>query len=543
MAAAARAGIPRHPNGTPLPSVVSRLRASSSFSPLLSIVSYNVLAPVYVRPIDKRTGKIQPFAAFENVADDKSHEVLSIEKRGPKLLDILTKCGADAICLQELQLERGSHDDSDGDEEGHADYVLPQWIHPLVEQGGGAYATFLPGQEELRQIAKRNVKVLDVDAAVTCAILYRADRLVPAGLSNDDNPEEKNPRRDEDTNTSLSLCLRGAPGTDLETLDPLVLTSLHLDATDEVKRVGQIARVFRRARTLARIKMHEGLPPLIIAGDMNIEFVQGSCVGAYLQINDEDEAVPSEGDFRRACAVALFLPPGTEPTEKQMEEWQKLYLNAKNTAYDHCIRISRVGTGPTHAGLDREVKSSSEKQVASMSTWSLDHILHTSERFRPVAMWSTLEDDLETAQRTGLPNKKFPSDHIPLGVVLASLPPPVLSNSATDKLVAWMTQLWKCQSEYYEQLQSDLDLQLSSIKARYPDVHLSPSSKQKKHQKPPQEVMDFMRQRRIRFKEVNSVQQKERQDLVDRLSDMERLALQNYFECTAREWVERGQKQ
>lgn len=543
-ASAVRAAIQHHPIGTPLSSVVTKLRASCSYPPLLSIVSYNVLAPVYVRPLDKRTGGIQPFAAFENVSDSDSHVVLSMEKRGPKLLDILSTCGADAICLQELQLERAEKEHDGDEDQCHAEYVLPRWIHPLVEQGGGAYSIFLPPQDELRLIAKRNVKVLDADAAVTCAILYRTDRLVPAHSSAEKTTEDKgSKKRDEDTNTLLSLYLRGAPGTELETIDPLVLVSIHLDATNEVKRVGQIARVFRRARVLAERKAHEGLPPVIIAGDMNVEFLEGSCVGAYLQRSNgqgNDYAVPKDDDFRRACAVALFLPAGTDPTDAQMKEWKELYSSAQNIAYDNCQQLERVDTGPTHAGFDRDEESSLREAIPVMRTWRLDHILHTSEQFYPVAVWSTLEDDLDTAQRTGLPNKRCPSDHIPLGVVLAFLPPSSLPEKVVNTIVARMSRLCQQQAQQQNEIVSELDSELSDIKLRCPEVSICISPKQKKHRRPPKEVMDLMRQRRIRLKELKAVQREERQELVDTLSIMERLEAQNYFGCTARDWVERG---
>ena len=36
----------------------------------LSLVSYNLLAPLYVRPVDSRTGEIQSFAAFAWAPDE-----------------------------------------------------------------------------------------------------------------------------------------------------------------------------------------------------------------------------------------------------------------------------------------------------------------------------------------------------------------------------------------------------------------------------------------------------------------------------------------
>jgi hypothetical protein len=60
------------PNGTSF----SDMSEGNSDDPLLlSVASYNLLAPVYVRPHDKRTGGIQPFAAFEWVTDNDSEDV------------------------------------------------------------------------------------------------------------------------------------------------------------------------------------------------------------------------------------------------------------------------------------------------------------------------------------------------------------------------------------------------------------------------------------------------------------------------------------
>ena len=43
--------------------------------------SYNILAPVYVRPLDQRTGKVQPYAAFEWA--EPAEEVLEWETWDP----------------------------------------------------------------------------------------------------------------------------------------------------------------------------------------------------------------------------------------------------------------------------------------------------------------------------------------------------------------------------------------------------------------------------------------------------------------------------
>lgn len=36
----------------------------------VEVLSYNLLAPAFVRPIDLRTGEIQPFAAFQWVSEE-----------------------------------------------------------------------------------------------------------------------------------------------------------------------------------------------------------------------------------------------------------------------------------------------------------------------------------------------------------------------------------------------------------------------------------------------------------------------------------------
>ena len=70
----------------------------------LSVLSYNLLAPCYVRPIDERTGGVRSFAAFQWA--EPANEVLDWEKRRPRLLAELQQCRADVIALQEVQFEK-----------------------------------------------------------------------------------------------------------------------------------------------------------------------------------------------------------------------------------------------------------------------------------------------------------------------------------------------------------------------------------------------------------------------------------------------------
>ena len=45
---------------------------------LLTVLSYNLLAPIYVRPIDERTGAVQQFAAFAWAAERRLRDFSAI---------------------------------------------------------------------------------------------------------------------------------------------------------------------------------------------------------------------------------------------------------------------------------------------------------------------------------------------------------------------------------------------------------------------------------------------------------------------------------
>ena len=73
-----------------------------------TVLSYNLLAPLYVRPIDTRTGKIQEFAAFKWVTDPA---VLNWEMRRDKIRNELVRSEADIIFLQEIQFDVAPSED------------------------------------------------------------------------------------------------------------------------------------------------------------------------------------------------------------------------------------------------------------------------------------------------------------------------------------------------------------------------------------------------------------------------------------------------
>eukprot|EP01043_Picozoa_sp_COSAG02_P064816 COSAG02_NODE_9590_length_2168_cov_1.737554_3_plen_190_part_01 len=93
----------------------------------LSVLSYNVLAPLYVRPIDSRTGGVQAFAAFEWCGE--GDELLDFAARWPRMLAEINAAAADVVCLQEVQFEQ-----SDGEDK---EFCLPAGQLSLTVDGGG----------------------------------------------------------------------------------------------------------------------------------------------------------------------------------------------------------------------------------------------------------------------------------------------------------------------------------------------------------------------------------------------------------------------
>lgn len=207
----------------------------------LTVLSYNLLAPLYVRPIDERTGTVQAFAAFPWA--EPFDQVLSWDVRRPQLLDLLRDADADLICLQEVQFERmedGTH-------------VLPEWLRLP------GYEYVIPGQEQLAQMADRNKRVLRSQTAVGNALLYSTKRLtdaeydavaidmpaeacldqaerwaasrairgqsLPSGVAlGQQSPRKK--ARSDGTTTRVAACVRGRAGTPLASLGRVCVSGL-----------------------------------------------------------------------------------------------------------------------------------------------------------------------------------------------------------------------------------------------------------------------------------------------------------------------------
>ncbi|CAL1131682.1 unnamed protein product [Cladocopium goreaui] len=200
------------PRGTPL-----NLEAKH-----VSVLSYNLLAPAFVRPIDLRTGAVQSYAAFEWV----SEEDLIWENRQKKLLEQLRRWSADVVCLQEVQF----------DTEENGSFSLPAWLKNL-----DGYAACLPGDKYLTQMAERNERVLANRVAIGCAVLFRSDRLVQ---------REETAR--SDPNRLVSACLEGHPESGIRHLGRTAFFSVHLDAqSEEVPSAEEMARQCAAALRIA----------------------------------------------------------------------------------------------------------------------------------------------------------------------------------------------------------------------------------------------------------------------------------------------------
>lgn len=524
--------VQRYPNGTPLSDMIPK---DASF---ISFMSFNVLAPLYVRPFDKRTGGIQPFAAFEWISQEDTPDILDIDGgRGQRLLQCLQTCDADVICLQELQLERMV-------EKG--DFVLPTWIQPLLQANNGKYHCRIPLQEELEVIAARNVRVLDADAAVSCAILYKSDKLVQV-------PPRYSLLGEKDavvdTNTCVTIHLSVIPGKEGDvhstSLEAFVVSSVHLDAMDEKKRVGQLTRCLTKTKRLTSMKGPNGriIPQnssIIIAGDMNQEFFAGSCVTAFLQHENATET-----DKEDQCIASFRLPRGSSLPAKQMEEWTQLYQEAKNVVFDHCTSLDRINTEATRAAYDHD-QEDVDKTHRKMGRWRLDHALYTPHSFEPCAMWTTLEDDKESCE-TGLPNRRHGSDHIPIAAVFKCKSAPCLDPENID-LIHSINILAKEQKTALKSTEGQLNLQLAEIEQRFQEnketnVTSGPTPPKKakvKKGRPPQEIIEFMRKKRSFMKDLKALQRKQRHDLVAELDNLERLAIEQNFGYSASLWVDKG---
>lgn len=253
--------------------------------------SYNLLAQLYVRPIDKRLGQVQPFAAFEWCADDALRWESRRERLVRQVRDLSEAC--DAVCFQEVEF------DSDGSP--------ASWLVEAIE-AGGMHVACKPTSHDLTRIAERNQRVLDVRRAVGTLIASRvAVRWSAVASSN-----------------ALLVGLGNG----------WVVAGVHMDARSEAKRIDTASRVVEIARWF------EGpFVKLIAAGDWNAEFKIGSALRALI-----DDTDPSPAEIEGERVRTRF--DGNE------DEWQLLVESARESRRKVRIELTRVDTGATRAGYD-----------------------------------------------------------------------------------------------------------------------------------------------------------------------------------------------
>ena len=511
-------------------------RLVSSSSDIISISSFNLLAPLYVRPIDQRTGEIQPFAAFEWVKDD---DLLRNETRLPRLLTCLENCGTDFICVQELQLERGSCENLGSCSDKRQPFVLPSWIKPLLSK----YQIILPSQQQLDKIAERNRRVLLADVAVTNAIFYKTNVWVPVSCNKQSGGGD-----DDHTNTCITEAFRSLDSDDDASI---VISSIHLDASREEKRCAQIQRCL--GQTASFSSYHPYTLPLIIAGDYNCELSIGSCVSAFLANNSDDNSgTPSKEEDKemktemeehklRECSAALRIPP-TSVTPDHLKQWHSLYDDVENYVYDNCWSLKRAKTGPTRMALDHNESNDSSAQSAELSLkpWKLDHFVYTSNTLEAIKYWSTLEDDAESS-KTGLPNELVPTDHLPLAAMFKIHPHPQLDDGLRKKLLTSLDELEVKQNADTRTTNAAIDREKIDLEEK---LELQEQGvveeKPKRKKKPHPDMIQHIRQSRALKKQLKQTQTKERQQFVNGRCVLERMELQHALQMTCNEWVEKG---
>lgn len=483
---------------------------------LLSVLSYNLLAPLFVRPVDLRTGQILPYAAFPWA--EPAEEVLDWEVRRPRLLAELRTARCDVICLQEVQFERSA--------EGR--FVLPSWL----EMDG--YSSQIPDQSPLQQMAERNLRVLGSEVAIGTALLYRSDRLEGSDASL------------QSTNTCVAACLRGRSQSKLSALGWTVFFSVHLDATHEEKRVAQLEKCLKMVR-------EAGLRETLVVGDMNTECLPGSCVGAFIA----GTAEPSPGELAKECAVSLRIgssegedgePSDTlsaeaRPTEADLQQWDQLWERAASAGPNNRIALSHVPTGTTRAAHEHG------KSCGPCVSWRLDHIFFTPRTLALRGVWEALEGDPES-EAAGLPNLRCPSDHLPVAAVFEPSPTPVLDDSGRSRLEAQIFEMEQRHAAQREALEREVAAFEPPAPAAACQADGSTSdnrgkNKVKKNEKPSPEVIAFIQEKRRRTRELKAEQALEREHFLGALGELELDALETVVRGIVRAdaWIEWGIRQ
>ena len=221
----------------------------------------------------------------------------------------------------------------------------------------------LPPQTELREMADRNLRVLDSMSPVGNALLLHSSRLTVIDAA---RAATGGTKAIKNGTTRVAALVRGAAGGGLGGLGPTAVFSVHLDATNEDQRVKQLSKCLQQARQL-------GTREIVVAGDFNTELLPGSCAAALVVRPEAPGAVANTPEVEarlamKECASALRLDAGTAPTAKQLEAWEKLRVAAVGAVLEARIEMHRAPTHGTRAAWDHGVDK------GPCVDWRLDHV-------------------------------------------------------------------------------------------------------------------------------------------------------------------------
>ncbi|KAL7540585.1 hypothetical protein ACHAXR_010218 [Thalassiosira sp. AJA248-18] len=500
----------------------------------VAVASFNLLAPLYIRPVDQRTGKIQPFAVFDWISDEDSERFLGNDCRLPKLFNMMKLCGGDFICVQELQLEREPTTVNNT----RGQFALPKWIAPLIESSS-SYNIILPPQIELENMAERNRRVLLADVAITNGIFYRADKWSPICK------KEGGIGANNTTScvTQAFLPVDSEQGNDIDN-EPIVITSIHLDACSEEKRVQQLQRCLVQSISYSTTPY---IPPCVIAGDYNAELFKGSCVNAFLAKHDEPDGNISLR--KKECRAALRLPSSVHLSEDQMDDWDALHNCVTKFIHHRFLTLDRIDTGCTRVAYDHDEDPStlSDQNQRAMAQWRLDHILYTPSTLMPLGKWSTLEDD-EHSRKVGLPNDSVPTDHLPISALFEMQPHPRLSEESKETLTELFTEMENKQILELETMNTEAEQKRVDLEHKHGEkkkdelieTQPQPTKSKKKKVRPPMEIIQHIQMSREMIRELKRKHIAERGRFISSLTMLEKMVLQSILgrDITCIEWAE-----
>jgi hypothetical protein len=478
-------------------------------------------------------------------------------------------CQCDFICVQELQLERERVEEDVsaciGRVSRRQQFVLPQWIAPLIERSvsddDDKYTIILPPQTELEKIAERNRRVLLMDAAITNAIFYKSNKWQPFGTNNVvgntttcvTNIFLPTPIISDDSVDVSNVCV-----------DPIAITSIHLDARSEEKRVQQLRTCLENSISCT---VTPYIPACIIAGDYNCELLDGSAIHAFLSPTisigmppladddyDEKHRIQSENRMRE-CASALRLSSGILPTKDQLKTWVELVDNVTKFINCNDLELRRIDTGCTRAAYDHDNESESSTAMLNdinknnqktMAQWKLDHIMYTPSTLLPLRRWATLEDD-EYSRTVGLPNDHIPTDHLPIAAMFELIPHPQLCTELINKLTGSIQNMESRHDLELKRTNDDINARRTELENTAIAQSVQLTKKKQKKDPPSPEIIQHIKSSRAVVKEIKIKHRVERESFVTKLTKLERMVFRHFLgkrtlgkDLIIEQWIENG---